>query len=373
MAAVFQQALGPVQPPQPSPEESAYQRLMAELAAQPQAQPNMFTPEQVAERINNNNALSELGVVGQLAGAEDIRGLGGQVFKKALADRAERLTNRGVQDPLTGETAVDPEYAREQEQERRGQILKQALGYEDRRQRAEERKTDRENQHQYRLAEIAARGTGRAPVDPELQDLKKDLIRAQIAGADSRVAAADNKQQEKIDKATSAAAQAQTRAADISSKIEGVLGRVGFLNSGMTGALLSKVPGSGAFDLRKDIDTIKANIGFQELQAMRQASPTGGALGQVAVKELDMLQAVLGNLDANQSRGQLEANLKAVKKHFDNWASYVAQAAAEEKNRSPAPAAGGAGTPAPAGQAPGAAPSPADPLGLRARRPAPGP
>ena len=37
------------------------------------------------------------------------------------------------------------------------------------------------------------------------------------------------------------------------------------------------------------LDQIKANSGFKELQEMRDASPTGGALGQVSERELDLL------------------------------------------------------------------------------------
>jgi len=59
------------------------------------------------------------------------------------------------------------------------------------------------------------------------------------------------------------------------------------------------------------INTVKANIGFDRLQEMRNASPTGGALGQVAVQELEMLQAVLGSLDPTDAN--FASNLSKVK------------------------------------------------------------
>jgi hypothetical protein len=46
---------------------------------------------------------------------------------------------------------------------------------------------------------------------------------------------------------------------------------------------------------------------------MRQASPTGGALGGVAVEELKMLQSALGNLDTNQSPEKFANELRKVK------------------------------------------------------------
>ena len=69
--------------------------------------------------------------------------------------------------------------------------------------------------------------------------------------------------------------------------------------------------------------TKQANLGFAELQAMRQASPTGGALGQVAVQELDMLQSTLASLNQSQSPEQLRSSLNEVKQHYQNWKSAV--------------------------------------------------
>lgn len=115
------------------------------------------------------------------------------------------------------------------------------------------------------------------------------------------------------------AGDAVNRADIVIRKVDDALKKIGFTTTGATGAVLGKLPGTTAYDLRADAETIRANIGFQELQAMREASPTGGALGQVAVQELNALQSVVGNLDANQSERQLRANLTAVRRHFNNW------------------------------------------------------
>lgn len=118
---------------------------------------------------------------------------------------------------------------------------------------------------------------------------------------------------------------AKSRAELVMGKVDDALGKVGFLTTGIPGAVMGMVPGRKAYDLRRDIDTIKANIGFAELQAMREASPTGGALGQVAVQELNMLQAVLSSLDANQSEESLRQGLTKVKQHYENWKKAVEQ------------------------------------------------
>ena len=80
--------------------------------------------------------------------------------------------------------------------------------------------------------------------------------------------------------------------------------------AGLGGTLLSKIPGTDATDLMKLIDSVKANAGFDKLQAMREASPTGGALGQVSDKEIRFLQSVFGSLDQDQSPKQLKYNLE---------------------------------------------------------------
>jgi hypothetical protein len=54
-------------------------------------------------------------------------------------------------------------------------------------------------------------------------------------------------------------------------------------------------------------------MGFDELQAMRDASPTGGALGQVSDFENRQLQALRGNIEAAQSAAQLRDNLERLK------------------------------------------------------------
>jgi hypothetical protein len=70
---------------------------------------------------------------------------------------------------------------------------------------------------------------------------------------------------------------------------------------------------------------------------MRQASPTGGALGQVAVQELNFLQATVANLDVGQSPAQLRTNLDKIKKHYNRWlATTKGELPPEDKETAPA-------------------------------------
>ena len=78
---------------------------------------------------------------------------------------------------------------------------------------------------------------------------------------------------------------------------------------GFGSGLFESVRGSNAADALALANTIRGNIGFDRLQQMRDASPTGGALGQVSEQELATLQAVLGSLEASQSEEQFVENL----------------------------------------------------------------
>lgn len=114
---------------------------------------------------------------------------------------------------------------------------------------------------------------------------------------------------------------------NVVSLIEDTQGMVTPWTAGRTGAVSALVnPGTDSYTLRKNIETIKGNIGFDRLQQMRDMSPTGGALGQVAVQELNALQNVISNLDPNQSDDVLKSNLQKVKDHYLRWRQAMTEA-----------------------------------------------
>lgn len=89
------------------------------------------------------------------------------------------------------------------------------------------------------------------------------------------------------------------------------------LTTGVMGNALKGWAGSKSADLSALLDTIGANISFEYLNAMRQASPTGGALGQVSERELALLTATAGSLAQSQSPEQLLFNLERLQGQFD--------------------------------------------------------
>ena len=78
--------------------------------------------------------------------------------------------------------------------------------------------------------------------------------------------------------------------------------------TGLIGNLMKSVPASAANDVLANIKTIEAAVGFDRLQAMRDASPTG---------ELDLLKSSLGNLNQSQSKEQFMMNLKQVQRVYN--------------------------------------------------------
>src|SRR5690606_13346727 len=99
------------------------------------------------------------------------------------------------------------------------------------------------------------------------------------------------------------------------SNIDKAIGQANFWSTGVLGYANRNLPTTDAYKLRQTIATIKANIGFDKLQQMRDMSPTGGALGQVAVQELDALQNSIAALDPNMGQDELMVSLNAVKQH----------------------------------------------------------
>jgi len=109
------------------------------------------------------------------------------------------------------------------------------------------------------------------------------------------------------------------KAAGIIGTIDTALSQVSGTTAGLGGSVMSKLSGSEAVDLNANLETIQANLGFDQLQAMRDASPTGGALGQVSERELLALQSTVASLRQDQSPEQLRENIEKVKKHYQNW------------------------------------------------------
>lgn len=120
--------------------------------------------------------------------------------------------------------------------------------------------------------------------------------------------------------------------------------KVSGTSAGFVGARLRNIEGTQAFDLARTIDTIKANLSFGALQAMRDASPTGGALGGISENELALLGATVQSLDPNQSPEEIARKLAEVQYYYERTIARI-----EERDADSVPRPAGL-SPAPAGE-----------------------
>ena len=159
---------------------------------------------------------------------------------------------------------------------------------------------------------------GRAPRTPLSAEYQRTAAGGvePVPGSKEAVAA-----QAASKKAAARSKKAIDRADIVIGEIDKILPKVNAATAGPLGAGLAYVPfvGQRAVDLAATIETIQSRLAFDELQSIRDTSPTGGALGQVAVKELDLLKASVANLKQTQSPAQLAENLSKVRDHYARW------------------------------------------------------
>jgi len=101
------------------------------------------------------------------------------------------------------------------------------------------------------------------------------------------------------------------------SKAQEALKYISPLSTGVFGQVTHWIGGTPAKDLSQALKTIRAKLAFDTLQALRDASPTGGALGQVSERELDMLESSVANLDIANRPEVLRQNLQQVIKSYN--------------------------------------------------------
>ena len=104
----------------------------------------------------------------------------------------------------------------------------------------------------------------------------------------------------------------------VSSKIDQILESPDLdFATGQSGIIARNISGTKSYGIAQDVKTVTANAAFQALQAMRDASKTGGALGQVSERELDLLEKSMGAVDPSLPDKQFRRNMKEVKLEFN--------------------------------------------------------
>ena len=133
-----------------------------------------------------------------------------------------------------------------------------------------------------------------------------------------------------------ATTQSQARALQVVGNTRAAVARAKEQNSGLsTGVLSGIIPlNQWRANLAGTIETIQANLSFNELAAMRAASPTGGALGSIAVKELELLGATVASLNQNQSPEEFSRSLEVIDAAMARWEQAVKDAQAQSQAQS---------------------------------------
>ncbi len=121
-----------------------------------------------------------------------------------------------------------------------------------------------------------------------------------------------------------ASAYSKERAARTLQSVDELAGKVSRWTTGF-GSYLAAIPESDAVNFASELDTLKANIAFNELTQMREASKTGGALGQVSNIELGLLTSALGALNTKQSPANIKAQLAKIKASIKRFQAAQAQ------------------------------------------------
>ncbi len=100
-----------------------------------------------------------------------------------------------------------------------------------------------------------------------------------------------------------------------------------------------------AVTFKNTLSGIQAQVGFDRLQQMREASKTGGALGAVSERELDLLISALGAIQQNTDPQTLKENLKFIRDTMtkienDPVASQAYYGGTQSQSQSAAPGGG---------------------------------
>jgi hypothetical protein len=121
-------------------------------------------------------------------------------------------------------------------------------------------------------------------------------------------------------------AQKATVARQAIADIKGKLSQGGTFNLPEVGVVGSRLADMGlnqeAVDVKRKLETLQSVVSFDRLQQMREASPTGGALGAVSERELALLQSSMGALSNDMSQEELVKTLDFIDGVMSKFAAY---------------------------------------------------
>ena len=253
-----------------------------------------------------------------------------------LAGQFDLTSPEGLQQYASAAAQIDPrvatlasgEAARRQQQALTAEKTRLDIGKTELDIKSTERKIAQDEKLRAELNAIPADATDeqilsvfRKYGNPDVVIRALEASSAKKAALAQKQALLDFKNYEKAEGEKGKVAAATASADRIINTVDEAIPLVGITTAGVAGAL--NIPGTDGRNLEEALKTIKANLGFDRLQQMRDASKTGGALGQVAVKELEALQASIASLDRGQSPATLRRNLEDIKFYYNRWSKAV--------------------------------------------------
>lgn len=319
-----------INPMQPDPREEQNRRARQGIeSAQSQLEqlqgPQDYSKLQQYARDRSQQGRGHLlmALAAQEAG-EQFRPMSGMFLKQALASREPIKTDTGFVTE-TGEHIEDPSAQAQQkikvaqaQLQKYEQILQQNVTAEER-ERARSEQQQWQQTYQQSMLELRQQQmamTGAIAQGNQLMRQQQQAAAQQVEA--EKLAAAQQKRAEAAAAASTRMDRVEGQAMLLAETVKDAKKLVSGLTAGL-GSSLAAIPSTDARNLSARLDTLKANLGFDRLDQMRAESKTGGALGQVAVQELNMLQAVVTSLDQAQSPQQLMESLERIDKHYKNW------------------------------------------------------
>jgi hypothetical protein len=95
-----------------------------------------------------------------------------------------------------------------------------------------------------------------------------------------------------------------------------------FGEAGLVGGVLSKIPGSDAYDRERELLSIRARLGFEQIDEMKRLAKESGAsgtgLGQISNIEFQSLQSTVDAIYVGMSAEAQNKALENIKKHLLN-------------------------------------------------------
>lgn len=189
-----------------------------------------------------------------------------------------------------------------------------------------------EQQQQYLVVKRAEkyldRGTDFARPNPIAPGEVMGTIQKDVAGAEAEKVRGKTQAEGEaaLPKVANALAEYELKNKNVLEDIDRAASQASAWTTGFIGGKTSSIEGTPAHDLQKTLIGIQSNLGFETLQQMRDNSPTGGALGNVTERELELLQSTWGSLAQSQTEGQFRHNLARLKQIKQQYAVLKRQA-----------------------------------------------